>query len=433
MMILYEKEVNLVVGQRIKELRHQANLTQQELADGIISRTYLSLIEKNSVHPSTNVLKKLSVRLNCTLEDFTNTSEDRNLSLLEIKKEIKWAENHVLMNDFKKLGAFINKNYETLESITEAERGAISWVTASYYFHQKDYDNARKYVEKAIAIVKKMREVTIYLRSLELLGRIEYEVGNVMEAINQLTKANNIIIVENVVNITRVSILYHLGKYYSRVGEFYVAIKLCEEAIDLNLKLNTYHMALNIENTLGRSYHATKDFEQAEYHYRRAISYAELRPVSFDLIGSLSNLAMLLMELDRTDEAYEIILKCNKMLDNYRFDHPYAVNIRLHLAEVMIRKGIYEDARAIIAENIKNDDTGYGEELMGDLEYQLENYQGALTYYKIALNGNEHVYYFGRISKKIAEIYVKLGDLEQSNEYYKKCINLYEDSLPYMV
>ncbi|MCU7558597.1 helix-turn-helix transcriptional regulator [Macrococcus capreoli] len=422
-----------MLGQRIKELRNQANLTQQELAEGIISRTYLSLIEKNSVHPSTNVLKKLSVRLNCTLEDFTSSSEDKNLSLLEIKKEIKWAENHVLMNDFKKLNDFINKKYETLPGINEAEKGAINWVRASVYFHNKDYVNARLYVEKAIEIVKKMRDVTLYIRSLELLARIEYEVGNVMEAINHLTKANKITIVENIVNITRVSVLFYLGNYYSRVGEFYVAIKLCEEALELNTKLNTHHLALNIENTLGRSYQATKDNKQAEYHYRRAISYAELRPVSFDYVGSLSNLSMLLSSLGRINEAYEMITKCNKLLDEHEFEHPYAVNVRLHLADVMIEKGMYDEARSIIAEYIELDDSGYGDELMGDLETKLENYQGALSYYKDALNGNEHVYYFGRIAKKIANIYEILGDLKQSNEYYKKCINLYEDSLPYMV
>lgn len=422
-----------MLGQRIRELRNQANLTQQELADGIISRTYLSLIEKNSVHPSTNVLKKLSVKLNCTLEDFTSTSEDRNLSLLEIKKEIKWAENHVLMNDFKNIKEFIDKNYEEMESITEAERGAISWVTASYYFNNQQYDQARVHIEKAISIVKKMRDVTLYLRSLELLGRIEIEVGNDMEAINQLTKANNITIVENIVNITRVSILYYLGNFYSRIGEYYVAIKLCEEALDLNMKLNTYHLALNIENTLGRSYQATRDYEQAEYHYRRAISYAELRPVSFDFVGSLSNLAMLLAELDRTDEAYELIVKCNDMIDEHQLDHLYSLNVRLHLADVMIDKEMFEEARTIIAENIKSDKSGYGEELMGELEYRLGNYQGALTYYKVALNGDDNPFYHGRILKKIANLYETLGDNTTANEYYKKCIKVYEETFNNMV
>ncbi|MCE4956070.1 helix-turn-helix domain-containing protein [Macrococcoides caseolyticum] len=422
-----------MLGQRIKELRNQANLTQQELADGIISRTYLSLIEKNSVHPSTNVLKKLSVRLNCTLEDFTSITEDKNLSLLEIKKEIKWAENHVLMNDFKKLKAFIDKHYEHLENITEAERGAIFWVTASFYFNEKAYDTARHFAQKAITIVKKMRDVTLHLRALEILARIEYETGNAMIAINYLTKANNITIVENVVNISRVSILYYLGNYYSRVGEFYVAIKLCEEAMELNMKLGTYHLALFIENTLGRSYQATKDSEKAEYHYRRAISYAELRPVSFDLVGSLSNLAMLLASQNRYDESYDLIVKCNTMLDEHNFDHPYAINVRLHLADVMIQKQLYDEARTVIAAHIHDDETGYGEELMGDLESSLKNYKGAISYYKRALEGNDNVYYFGRISKKIADIYEKLGDFKQSNDYYKKSIKLYEESLPYMV
>ncbi|MGR5878339.1 helix-turn-helix domain-containing protein [Bacillus pacificus] len=35
-----------MLGQRIKELRKQKKLTQEKLADGIITRSYLSQIEK---------------------------------------------------------------------------------------------------------------------------------------------------------------------------------------------------------------------------------------------------------------------------------------------------------------------------------------------------------------------------------------------------
>lgn len=103
-----------MLGQRIKALRNDANMTQQELAEGIISRTYLSLIEQNTVYPSMNVLKKLSGRLNCTLEDFTLEDSDKSVSLLSIKKEIKWAENQVIVSNFSKLPHFLEQHTEIL-------------------------------------------------------------------------------------------------------------------------------------------------------------------------------------------------------------------------------------------------------------------------------------------------------------------------------
>ena len=52
-----------MVGQRIKESRHRNNLTQEELAEGIISRTYLSLIEKERIEYENELSQKFILNM----------------------------------------------------------------------------------------------------------------------------------------------------------------------------------------------------------------------------------------------------------------------------------------------------------------------------------------------------------------------------------
>ena len=71
-----------MIGNRIKELRNNQKLTQEELSEGIVSRTYLSLIEKGSVQPSNNVLVKLSERLGVNVNDLMVESKNYQYSCL---------------------------------------------------------------------------------------------------------------------------------------------------------------------------------------------------------------------------------------------------------------------------------------------------------------------------------------------------------------
>lgn len=422
-----------MIGQRVKELRNAAHLTQAQLADGIISRTYLSLIEKNAVHPSTNVLKKLSERLGCTLEDFTTSSSDRNLSLLEVKKEIKWAENHVMMNDLNKLPEFIDKEYEHLESITEIERGIIYWIRASYAFEQEDYDKARHELAQCIDIVKRMKDVTVYLRALVLLGRVEFKEKNLKEAIRQLTIANNITIFENVTNTSRVSILSYLGEYYRLIGENIVAINFCEDALALNRKLNTHHFGLYLENTLGKAHLVLKHYDEAAYHMRRALKYAELNVPGEETVGVLTNMAVLLSETDESDEAFVYIQRAMDLVDAHQFDFPFVLNVKLRYCEMLAKVGRLKEAKEFIEPYIESDNTGYAAEIMGDILTLEGNYQGAITYYLQALDGNDKSIYLAKINPKISRLYRRMGQIDKALEYYEKSIHEYEELLIDMV
>lgn len=67
-------------GNTIKQIRIGKNLTQKELSDGIITRTYLSKIENELVNPSFDVIEKILFRLNMTLDEFIFVCNEKKIS-----------------------------------------------------------------------------------------------------------------------------------------------------------------------------------------------------------------------------------------------------------------------------------------------------------------------------------------------------------------
>jgi len=408
-------------------------MTQQELAEGIISRTYLSLIEKNTVHPSTNVLKKLSVKLNCTLDDFTTTASERNLSLLDIKKEIKWAENNVKIEDYSRLDDFIAKDYHILESITDYERGATYWIRGSYFFNKEKFVNAREEVNKAIKIVEGMKEVEIYLRCLILLARIEFEEYHTDEAIKQLTKANNVTIYENITNTTRVSILALLGEYYRLIGENLVSINFNKDALALNEKLNTHYKGCSIENSLFKAKYGIRNYDLAEEHIRRAIKYAELDNDVMQIAGVTTNLAILMIKTKKYKEAYDELKKALKIIEKHNIDHPFVLTINLRYAQAMSHLGQLDEAKKLVQGVIAEDSTGFAFEIMGDICVMEGYMEAAIDYLLKSAKAKEEPLFKTRLYPKLADLYRKVGKIDKSLEYYEKSVLFYDELVTDMI
>ena len=58
-----------LIGDKIREARKRAGLTQWQLADKIfVSESYIALIESNRRNPSTIVLSKIAEALNLTTD-----------------------------------------------------------------------------------------------------------------------------------------------------------------------------------------------------------------------------------------------------------------------------------------------------------------------------------------------------------------------------
>ena len=103
----------MLQGERIKAMRKEKGLTQSALADGIVTRNMLSLIESGSAKPSFQTAKKLAERLGVTVEYIL--SDDENVSplppkgkddLSEIRDLFKKKDYASCINEAKKLDVF---------------------------------------------------------------------------------------------------------------------------------------------------------------------------------------------------------------------------------------------------------------------------------------------------------------------------------------
>ncbi len=66
-------DIKLLVGQRIKELRNQIGISQEELANiAELDRTYITSVERGKRNVSIVNIEKIAIALNISLNEFFN-------------------------------------------------------------------------------------------------------------------------------------------------------------------------------------------------------------------------------------------------------------------------------------------------------------------------------------------------------------------------
>ena len=66
-------EIQVLVGLRIKELRNQLGISQEEMANRAeLDRTYITSVEKGRRNISIGTLEKITKQLGCTMHEFFN-------------------------------------------------------------------------------------------------------------------------------------------------------------------------------------------------------------------------------------------------------------------------------------------------------------------------------------------------------------------------
>jgi len=74
------ENVNKAIAQTIAKLRHEANISQEELADRAgIHRTYVSQIERSLKSPTLQVLMQIATALNTSASEIIKEIETNEL------------------------------------------------------------------------------------------------------------------------------------------------------------------------------------------------------------------------------------------------------------------------------------------------------------------------------------------------------------------
>ncbi len=94
------------IGSIIKMNRLKQNLKQEDLADGIISTSYLSKIENGKIEPNDEVIKLLCMRLDIEI----------NRQIDEETKEICYSWFHILLTSYKP--SVLKQEYQRISELT---------------------------------------------------------------------------------------------------------------------------------------------------------------------------------------------------------------------------------------------------------------------------------------------------------------------------
>lgn len=315
-----------MVGQRIKETRHRNNLTQEELAEGIISRTYLSLIEKGSVQPSTNVLIKLSERLNCSLNDLMSETSNFRYNDVEVFREIVYHEYKVEHDDFTTIKGLISKEYDKTDDISVADKGRLHLLYAKYYRHMSENDKMHFHTEESILSLSNNVINQFYIDAVLLKSGYLIEAGQIKQALDILEETYLLVFQMSDLKLGRLKLLFEIIECYYRMEQYFTCRRLLDKFTYLKEGMRV-------------------DYRQDEYLF--LFSKVAVQQQDFELLNSLVNM---------TDSSRMTLLKCFNLY----------------------KKDQIKDAVKLFKGYHKNTDELKVDPLMNDIYHELEGRIGSL-------------------------------------------------------
>jgi HTH-type transcriptional regulator, quorum sensing regulator NprR len=417
------------IGSRIRFYRIQKNMTQEELARGIISVSYLSKIENNQTSASIEVLEMLCDRLGIKLIEeeeipLLKKLKDWYFFTVEQNKE-KASEEYLFLknsikgtNDTKALVYFVlfelryfifSRNFEdaTAQIHRINEYKDIFDNKMNYYFHKfygfylyfknnfkaaiDNFKIAEKILNKSIHF-EKWEEADLYYA----IGLTYSQLMKVALSINYTEKALEIY-----------QALYHLkrsaecqvllGISYRRLEEFQKA----EESLLLAQKIadvldNGYLKGI-IHHNLGDLYEIQNKTLEAIEEYKKSLIYKE----NEDTISKLRTIHSIISGYYKLHD-YE---NCRKWLNigfslNGESDNKGEYFIHLNIYNKLLNNSLKE-----LEDYLKNEALPYFleidrttyiikyAELLGDYYRDNSKYKNASEYYNLALQASKRQIY----------------------------------------
>lgn len=414
-----------LIGKRIRELRVALNMRQETLADGIVSRSYISQIENGITTPSFDTLLRLSSKLNCTISDLLSDDEQKKQDSLTFHfQALQFQAEHCLekkmWNEFIEVMNSI-ANERTLEV---GHNSAYQFLYARYYWERQDYIRSNEYAETCIRH-SYPSEFEYRAKAFNLQGRILYLLGQPQ---NSLQSFNNALqIVQQLVSdpLLHVEILLNLGVLHSHIDELTSSISYLLEAIHINKTKGTFYKYGEIFMTLGVCYKRIGNIKEArESHWK---AYQKFEELNIELLkaGTLVNLGI----ISNIERDYEQSLQfLNQAIELYTklSETNGLINAKLEKGEVYLNIQKLVEVKQLCDEllsfNLKEQIKAQVFVLLGKMNSQNRNISEALDYFF----QSKAIYQQSSQNSKLKSLYGLIGeayylekDFESSAYYFR--------------
>ncbi|MGW2709063.1 helix-turn-helix domain-containing protein [Streptomyces sp. NPDC001356] len=389
------------MGSRIRRLRRAAGLSQEALAQPMLSTSYISLLEAGKRIPSDEVLQQIAERLGSTVEYLRGTPALPDTSPLEV--ELHYADLALRNGD----AAEALKAFEQLRQRLSPTDRWVQWSQA------------------ALGAA----------RCLEHLGRLEEAVTRLEELRTQ--SAGRELLLDQ-----RLTLVMSLCRCYRELGDLSHAIETAESTIAEVEALGLPPTSAFIEllSTLIGVYTERGDLHRASYLASRVIDQAELISDRKALGAAYWNASVVLHRQGRSAEALALITKAVAIYSEGDDERALA-RIRNAYATVLLQSGpddpTTETAKSLLEQSISvltslgsNIDIAYAETALARAEVMLDNIDSAVSHATraLAVLGPEHRLESARVHLVLGAAHLRRGDREAAQSECERGALLLEAS-----
>ncbi len=268
------------VGKKIKELRKNLKVSQEELAEGICTQAQISKIEKGIVYPYAPTLYLISQKLGVDVNYFFDIGMTPRLDYVqEVSNQLKvFRREH---------------NYQEMMEIVRAEEDnplfaqnnknlqLLLWHKGIYEYEvEKKFDISIRTLENAITLTHKTeklwteREIEIHLTIGAIYVKEDLNLAlDVFERIDE-----NLKVLPNLSDLTLKSRLYYnLARVLTRLDRVDESIKYCIEGIRWCLKKDMLYLLGQLHYHIGYNYELKEDSTKAIHYMKKALTVFELQ------------------------------------------------------------------------------------------------------------------------------------------------------------
>lgn len=272
-----KQEATMNVGDKIRYFRKSKNLSQQSLANGICSVSYLSKIENNQIEPSGEILLFLSNRLGVSLKQ--EDKED------EIKRVIhKWYK--ALFNrDTKKSQQFVMKIKEF--KITSVEyQITVKLLEVWHYLLQNDIHKAKENIASLESSHETLKHRVLFMYLL-VQALLQYHLRKYNDSYTYLIQAESELKQLSFEDWETGYVNYLQALVSSQLGRYTNCLDFIRKAVEIFESLYMFKKCADCRLLMGITYQRIGNLEEAEKHLLLAQGIAE----SFNDTGMLGAIA----------------------------------------------------------------------------------------------------------------------------------------------
>lgn len=251
-----------MLGERIKQIRKQKQMTQTDVATGIITKSMLSMVENGKATPSVPALQAIARRLQVTVEELMLDSRD-----VEIRELIETIRSR-------------NTPYHSEEKVQEILRPYLVPETNSYWqgqaFHEygdalrtSDPELGLTYFEKADRVFQHLgrqdEQLLAQIAKVYFLFNLKrtkeaYELIEIMDVPREIPLAPKTYLDLQILRALRASLF---DDHYAE------AIALLREGVQYMREQDVYYHVISFQRFLGLFLYLEGEIEQSQREFDR--------------------------------------------------------------------------------------------------------------------------------------------------------------------